>query len=64
MGNLSSYSKAELRLQPSGCGVKIGGISTAKCGDLQPDMEAWLCSACNQKWEEALKQYHEQKGQQ
>ncbi len=63
MGHLSSYSKAELRLQPGGCGVKIGGISTAKCGDFQPDMEAWLCPACKQKWEEALKQYHEQKGQ-
>lgn len=42
MGHLSFYSKAELRLQ-SGCRKVIGGITTARCGDYQPDMEMWMC---------------------
>jgi hypothetical protein len=58
MGHLSSYTKTELKLQPAGCGVKIGGISTAKCGDRQPDMESWLCPACNKIFEERLKEHH------
>jgi len=60
MGHLSSYSKAELRLQ-TGCGKKIGGISTAKCGDYQPDMEMWMCTDCHKRWEEAVKKLHQQK---
>jgi len=58
MGHNSSYTKAELKAQPSGCGKKIGGISTAKCGDRQPDMEAWLCPDCNKVFEENLKKLH------
>ncbi len=57
MGHLSPYSKAELRLQ-GGCRKVIGGITTAKCGDRQPDMEAWLCDECHDKWQEAIKRLH------
>lgn len=49
MGHLSSYTKAQLRLQPSGCGVPVPG-STTKCGTLQPDMERWLCEKCHAEW--------------
>lgn len=49
MGHLSSYSKAELRLQPNGGGVSLKG-SKAKCGALQPDMERWLCDKCHAEW--------------
>lgn len=58
MGHLSYYSKAELSLQ-SGCRKVIGGITTARCGDYQPDMEMWMCDQCHAKWEEAVKRLHE-----
>ncbi|PZD64677.1 hypothetical protein ARC310_08175 [Pantoea ananatis] len=58
MGHLSPYSKAELRLQ-SGCGKAMDGYITAKCGDIQPDMEMHMCSECNKRWTEAVKKMHE-----
>jgi hypothetical protein len=57
MGHLSPYSKAELRLQ-SGCGKAMDGYITAKCGDIQPDMERHMCSECNKRWNEAVKKMH------
>lgn len=54
MGHMSSYTKAQLRLQPTGCGVPVRG-STVKCGALQPDMERWLCDKCHAEWMKLLK---------
>ncbi len=62
MGHLSSYSKAELRLQ-NGCGKVIGGITTARCGDYQPDREMWMCDGCHKRWVEAVKEMHEKEQQ-
>ena len=57
MGHLSSYSKAELRLQ-NVCGKPVGGYITAKCGDYQPDREKHMCADCHDRWEEAVKRLH------
>lgn len=54
MGHLSSYTKAQLRLQPSGCGVPVKG-STTTCGSFQPDGECWLCEKCHAEWVKRMK---------
>jgi len=58
MGHNSSYTKAELREQPNGCGKPVE-MSHKKCGWRGPDMEAWLCLDCQEQFSENLKKLHE-----